>query len=309
MPTTPRAPRLAPIAIFAFNRPYQLRQLFRSLLECPEFEKSEVTVFIDGPRDDQDARKIAEARLVVEDVSHDRTRIEAASRNRGLKASISAGVTDLCASHAKVIVLEDDLEVSPDFLTYMNAALEKYADHSNVWSVCGDIPEIARREPNSARFLPVGNSWGWATWERAWSKFDSQYMVPTALLKDKVFRQRFSVNGLRDFPAMLEQEQKGRISSWYIYWHLAMTLHGGLSLFPPVPMTRNLGFSGGTHASSFNLFRFSNTHKKQLGRYDFTLPDDVKIDFPFLNEVIRSSEWRLLRWNSKLGAMKRLLVG
>lgn len=98
-----------------------------------------------------------------------------AEANRGLANSIIAGVTKLCDEYGRVIVLEDDLVVSPVFLTYMNAALDKYEDVEDVMQVSGYIFPVTAFENNTeAMFLPFTTSWGWATWGRAWKYFDPE---------------------------------------------------------------------------------------------------------------------------------------
>lgn len=55
--------------------------------------------------------------------------------NWGLSKSLIAGITELTDKYGRVIVVEDDLIVSPYFLKYMNDALEKYKDDDRVASI------------------------------------------------------------------------------------------------------------------------------------------------------------------------------
>jgi hypothetical protein len=57
--------------------------------------------------------------------------------------------------HGKLIYLEEDLEVSSNFLKFMNEALEKYQNHSQVFSIIGGVAPI---RPD--RLLPVDGSCG-----------------------------------------------------------------------------------------------------------------------------------------------------
>ena len=49
------------------------------------------------------------------------------NKNFGLSASIITGVTEIVQKYGKVIVVEDDLIVNPNFLAFMNEGLKKYA--------------------------------------------------------------------------------------------------------------------------------------------------------------------------------------
>lgn len=50
------------------------------------------------------------------------------SINKGLARSIVEGVSQVVSQYGKVIVLEDDLITSPNFLHFMNQALDFYND-------------------------------------------------------------------------------------------------------------------------------------------------------------------------------------
>ena len=57
--------------------------------------------------------------------------------NKGLAESIIDGVSKIIKTHGKVIVLEDDLVVSKNFLNFMNEALDYYYKHPKVFSISG----------------------------------------------------------------------------------------------------------------------------------------------------------------------------
>ena len=95
-----------------------------------------------------------------------------AVENRGLAASIAASASQLCDEFGRVIVIEDDLLVSPAVLTWFNSALDKYADDSRIWQISAhqfDVPDFLARD--EALFLHLTTSWGWATWKRAWDHY------------------------------------------------------------------------------------------------------------------------------------------
>lgn len=298
---------LAPVGIFAYNRPDKVQKLLKSLMACNEFRQSPVRVFIDGPKDGRDAKLVNEVKSICDAIVHSNLLIQVHSENRGLRTSLSSGVSELCNEFGRAIILEDDLEVASSALAFFNAALDKYSDNDRVWSVCVDVPQIDRANRSTAKFLPFTNSWGWATWSRAWQHFDVGAGRTFAQNDSRTFRERFSVHGLRDYPTALSRANGGLTDSWFIYWQFANVIHNALSVYPPSPLVRNNGFSGGTHASRFNLMRFDLTSNTPLGDFAFSLPDVPQIDFEFLDQYISSHEWRMLRLNSLLGGIRRRL--
>lgn len=296
-----------PIIVFAFNRVDLCRSLMASLKMNKGWLQSPIYVFIDGPRSDEERVKTEAVRIFFEGIQHPTMFIESRSHNLGLKKSLSLGITHVLSKHDSAIVLEDDLELSQDALFYFNTSLTRYKNDMRVWSVCADVPELNGFGRSYAHFMPVGSSWGWATWSDRWISFSDAKSLGVTERKSRVFRDRVNVHGLRDFTTMLEMDEAGQISSWYVYWHLTIARNGGMSLFPPVPMLRNTGFGAGTHASWFSLPNLFGLGNKKIGRFDFALPDKVEIDFEFTQRVIDSTEWRLLRVNSILGKVKRQL--
>ena len=62
-----------------------------------------------------------------------------------------------------MIVLEDDLVVSNDFIEYMNNALKYYKDKKNIWSISGyTFPMKALdKYKNDVYIARSGCSWGY----------------------------------------------------------------------------------------------------------------------------------------------------
>jgi hypothetical protein len=239
----------APLAVFAFNRPEHLRRTLTALLSCEGVDQTPITVFIDGPRSPKDTAAVAATRRVAEQMLGGTATIKAAGANQGLARSITSGVSELVEKHGRVIVLEDDLEVSRGFLTYMNSALDRYAENESVFQISGhmfDVPEFRSR--TDAVCLPFTTTWGWATWARAWKIYDPAATGWEALLADPQRRRRFDLNGAYPYSAMLVRQMRGRLDSWGIRWYWSVFKVGGVSIFPPQTMVRNTGLDGsGTH--------------------------------------------------------------
>lgn len=296
---------LAPIAVFAFNRPLHLAEMLSSLSRCALFSETAVTVFIDGPRRHEDISKITAVHEAVVACSFPNVEVRLRSKNLGLRASIAAGVSELCAEFGRVIVLEDDFVLSDDALIYFNEALDKYHHDSSVMSVCAYVPAAPHLENLSrAIFLPQPHPWGWATWDRAWRGFDLDQRVDSNIARSRSFRDRFNVHGTRNFAAMLRLEQQSLISSWFIRWHYFVATRNGLCVFPPRTLIVNLGQDGGTHSSSLNLLRFL-VPQRSLGSFDFDLPDIPHVDFEAIDSIRKSREGRVSRIVSDIGYIRR----
>lgn len=240
---------LAPIALFAYNRPDHTRRTVEALRRNPLAASSDLHVYSDGPKNPNAANLVREVRAYLSTISgFASVRIEERERNVGLAASIIDGVTLLCREHGKVIVVEDDLEVAPTFLEYLNSALDRYEDCPQVMQISGHMFPVELDIAQDALFLPFVTSWGWATWDRAWRKFDPAAQGHARLKADRRLRHGFNMEGAYDYFSMLEAQLGGRLDSWAIRWNLSVFMNEGLVLYPRKSLVENKGFDGsGVH--------------------------------------------------------------
>jgi hypothetical protein len=242
----------APVAVFVFRRPEHTQRTLKSLLACPELADSPLYVYCDAPRSPDDreaARAVRRTREVARSLVPGATFVER-ERNHGLARSIIEGTTELVTRHGGAIVVEDDLEVAPGFLHYMNAGLERYATDERVMAISGYQFPVEPPLGDDGLFMSFPCSWGWATWARAWQYFDATALGMAALRADRSLRKRFDLDGAYPYYAMLQRQQRGLVDSWAIRWHLSIFMRGGLVLYPGRSLVRNTGFDGsGTHGA------------------------------------------------------------
>ena len=262
----------APVALFIFNRPKHLARTLASLAGNRGFDQSPVFVFADGPRSAADEAAAMAARKVARDFLGTRAEYRFRAANAGLSASIIAGVTELAERFGRVIVVEDDLQLAPGFLAFMNEALLRFADCADVYQVSGYMyaaPHLAAG--GRAVFLPIISTWGWGTWRRAWKTFDDRAAGWEQLRSDRPLRQRFNFEGSYDYSAMLERQMRGAVDSWGIRWYWSVFQRGGVVCYPPQSLVKNLGMDGsGTHGRGI-LRKFSTL---------VPLPPAGEISFP-----------------------------
>lgn len=123
---------------------------------------------------------------------------------------------------------------------------------------------------NDIFFSKIGHVWGWATWKRAWMKYDfhmrswEQYKASDTTFK--LFNDR-QIAKYWDgaFEYVYQQTHK---HTWDYQWQFTLFLNNGLSIVPKVNLISNVGVSG-VHASnkpSPNFFK--NTQEWMCyGRY------------------------------------------
>ena len=236
---------LAPIALFVYNRPRHTRQTVEALLQNSQAKESDLYIFSDAPKNEVAREAVEEVRRYIKHISgFKKVNVVERDTNWGLANSVINGVTKLCEEFGTVIVLEDDLVVSPNFLEFMNISLDRYQNNDRVMQVAGYMFPANIDMMDDALFMPFSTSWGWATWKRAWEHFDASASSYNMLKNNKKVKYDFDLQGKYPYFKMLEAYKKNQVQSWAIRWYLSVFVLNGLVLYPKTTLVENVGFDG-----------------------------------------------------------------
>lgn len=238
----------APIVLFVFARHSHTLRTLEALSVNLLAEQSDLIVYADAARNEKDAVQVHAVRDLVHAVSGFRSLIVIEREtNFGLARNIIEGVSDVLRQHERIIVLEDDMVTSPYFLTYMNQALELYAQDDRVISIHGYVFPVAGSLPETF-FLPGADCWGWATWRRGWKYFNPDGRQLSSELRRRRLEHTFDYGGAYPYTKMLEDQIADTNDSWDICWYASAFLLGKLTLYPGRSLVHNIGNdASGTH--------------------------------------------------------------
>lgn len=246
---------LSPILLFVYNRPQHTRRLVESLQANAEAAESELFIYADAAKEDEQAEAVAEVRRYIRYI-HGFKEVHLIEReeNWGLARNIIDGVTTQVNRYGRVIVLEDDLVLSPYFLRFMNDALTVYADEPRVGHIQGCDFTQDPALPDTFLIQWTG-SWGWATWARSWRLFNPDGNQLLRQLEERRLTYRFDFNGSYRFTRMLRRQIAGKNNSWAIRWNASLFLADVLSLNVGRSLVHNEGFDGsGTNCGGGGLY-------------------------------------------------------
>lgn len=170
------------VVVAAYNRTHSLQRLLSSLATA--VYEAEVTLVISIDKSDsEDVFEVANnfewnnGKKVI--ITH--------NENLGLKKHIlSCG--NLTREYGSIILLEDDLYVSPFFYVYALNALEFYDTDTNIagislythsFNVHAKLPFTAIKEESSVFFMQLPSSWGQAWTYRQWNEFMQWFDSPS----------------------------------------------------------------------------------------------------------------------------------
>jgi len=243
----------APLTLFTYNRPTHTERVIASLLKNRLARETELFVYSDGPQKPADAPLVHHVRKILHSITgFRRVQIIEQDQNRGLANSVISGVSEVIQRFGKVIVVEDDLFLSPNFLAFMNAMLDFYRPFEKVYSVTGfSYPTGAIHIPKDYLYDVYLShrcmSWGWATWIERWQTVDWKVTGFDRFLRDRRSQKLFNRGG-EDLSDMLKLQMIGEIDSWAIRWCYAHFQNRAFCLYPVRSFVRNLGFDqSGTH--------------------------------------------------------------
>lgn len=236
----------APIALFTYNRADKTQIVVESLLQNAEAKDSDLFIFSDGPKTPEKKVGVENNRKYIHTITGFKSvSIIEREKNWGLANSLIAGITDVINKYGRVIVVEDDLILSPYFLKFMNEGLEKYKDDDRIGTICGYLAPVKEKMPENF-FLYFMHPWGWATWKRSWELLntDTEYLLRKMRFKTR----KFNLGGNCGSYGNLYCQKVGLVDSWYIRFYASLFLKRKLNLYPGKTLVANNGCDGsGTH--------------------------------------------------------------
>jgi hypothetical protein len=162
-----------PVLLILFNRPELTARVFSEIAA-----QRPATLFVagDGPRNAADVDRCHEARRVIERVGWPcDVRTNFAVRNLGAGLGPATALDWVFSQVDEAIILEDDCVPAPSFFAFAEALLHRYRHDPRVMEIGGGNYQFGRRHtPYSYYFSHYAHTNGWATWRRAWDRFDLQ---------------------------------------------------------------------------------------------------------------------------------------
>lgn len=248
----------SPVLLITFNRPDHTHRVLEAIMAAnPE----DLYVFQDGAREgnENDAKKCAEVRCVVEELTKDTNAVLHtlySEKNLGCGAGPMTGISWFFSQVERGIVMEDDCLPHPDFFGYCEELLEKYKYDKKVLFINSTLYDDRWKCDASYDFSRYMVTGAWAGWRRTWQGFD----LDLKGLDAKAFRKH--VLQLTDnraeanwwFSIVKEIQHDERKKS---YWDYQMQIHlfrnSAMTIHPKVNLVSNIGFDGaGTHTLSNN---------------------------------------------------------
>ncbi len=232
-----------PVVFIVFRRPDITRRVFEEIRRA---RPPALLVVADGPRNDAERDACAKARAVTEAVDWDcEVSRDYAEANLGCGKRPASGIDWAMSRVESAIVLEDDCVPHPSFFRFCDAMLERYRDDERIGGVSGDnFQGGIRRGDGSYYFSRYAHEWGWATWRRAWRRFDRTLDRWPAFRDggglERTFEDPLEIAYWREIFDHLHATDDPDI--WDYQWKFTNFADGSLYVLPNVNLVSNVGF-------------------------------------------------------------------
>jgi len=301
----------APIILIAFNRPECTARVLAALASVAP---RQLFVIGDGPRPGHptDSARVGQVRQQFERLGWPCEVItDFAASNLGCRRRVVTGLNWAFGQVEEAIILEDDIVPSPPFFRFCDELLARYRDCDRIGSISGMNFAGARYTPEASyAFSKYNLFWGWATWRRAWARYDDAMAcvgVPgedglDALLARtfRLYRERFY------WRTLLQRTARDQINSWGYRWLLSCWKAGMLGITPCVSLAENIGVGVDATHTRADLYDVG-----PVGEMNFPLSHpsniaaDVKLDRAIEDSIYSRDFFARLAW--LIAKMRRLI--
>ncbi|MBD1394702.1 nucleotide-diphospho-sugar transferase [Mucilaginibacter glaciei] len=237
-----------PVLFLIFNRPDHTRTVFEAIRR---FKPDHLFIAADGPRHDRpdDLLLCKSARAMVDHVDWDcEVKTLFRGENIGCGKAVSEAITWFFNYVDEGIVLEDDCLPNESFFNLCACLLERYRFEDQVMHIGGAyFHNQSSRIKSSYYFSNYIHIWGWATWKRAWSKY--QYNID--LNQDFLNTLKIKFPDTKEYnfwKNSFSEMANHSIDTWDIQWSYSIYKNNGIGITPACNLISNIGFgAGATH--------------------------------------------------------------
>lgn len=231
-----------PVVVVVFNR----EDLARKMLErLEQIRPKKLFVISDGPRShvEGEAQKVEKVRELFEHIFWDCDVQRCyAEENMGCDRRIPTGLDWVFEQVEEAIVLEDDCLPTVDFFRYAVELLDYYRYEERVMMIAGSNQMTKYQMPYSFCFTARVYNWGWATWRRAWRKFDGSQEQWEQIQRDGTLTRIYSEKNTQYLKREFNHYFSQGLCPWDYRWWISCLSQEGLCAVPKVNLISNEGF-------------------------------------------------------------------
>ncbi len=299
-----------PVVLLFWKRPEKTERVMEAVRRA---RPRQLFLVADGGRDEKEQMLCAETRQRVEKMIDWDCQVykNYAEINLGCRVRVSSGIDWAFRQIERAIILEDDCLPRDSFFRFSEELLEKYRDNERVMHIGGTNTEAGNKDfqiKESYYFSQIAQIWGWATWRRAWQKYDVDLKNWPVMKGSEQWKKILPNFAVREYWTNLMEEmyqnKNPRKNTWDAQWFYTVLTNEGLAITPKVNLVTNIGFDeAGTHALD------QQDEKANLTSQELTFPLSHP-ETPIINRQADEYNWRFVfrinnSWRKKIKSWLR----
>lgn len=289
------------ILILTFNR----SAMFGTLLDSIPEGAGTIFVSCDGARKGNisDAHEISLIKTMVNKYSQNPIFSQFLDDNHGCRRGVISGINWFFDNVSEGIILEDDIQLTSEFLDFASYSLREFRADQRIGMVCATSLFTDLREGFESPFCSQFPSvWGWATWADRWSDYDPQ--CPDLQRCQNVYDSVYNKYGFgANSYELIRAATTGKIDTWdYQLTHMLIRT-GRFALLPPSNLVSNIGF----HNQATHTTNSHSLLSKLSVASDYSVTTPFK---PFFGNQGKYIEYlKKVSFFSRLGYLGRIMYG
>lgn len=278
-----------PILFIIFNRPDLAEQSFAKIRQA---RPSRLFIAADGPRVHLEGESALcdESRQIVDQVDWPcdvKTLFRA--QNLGCRKAVISAISWFFEHVDEGVIIEDDCVADPSFFQFCESLLHHYRNDTRVMLISaesfGSLDFWNKRPSYTFSAMPL--IWGWATWKRAWDKYDeSLSFMQIPGIEEWLASHLRSENAAKYWMQEFKKVSDGHLNTWDYQWIASIWRQGGLSAHPRTNLLTNIGCDfRGTHTTNPDW----EMGKRKYGSLDSPIshPQDISWDYCYDQIILK----------------------
>lgn len=271
----------APVLFLIYNRPDKTEKVFDAIRKA---KPNRLFVVADGPKTQADIIKCQQTRDIIKLIDWNcELQTNFRDSNLGSKYSVSNGINWFFQHVDEGLILEDDCIPSESFFFICTELLSHYRHNEKIMHItASNLNDQKKFSEHTYYFSRFPNIWGWATWRRAWAKYDLE-------LSDRNFYHQLVKTRFRDpfekqfWTTVLDTLHT--MDAWDYQWMFSIWRADGLCINLNHNLVSNIGFdSSATHTK----YESNNSGLPVRTIKQIIHPQRVTIDKKAEAELLRS---------------------
>ena len=305
-----------PILLIVFNRPDKTQKLFDKI---KEIKPRKLFVSADGPRLNNESDKLLckNTRDIFNKIDWDcdyQTRFS--EINLSCKKNVIESIDWFFSANEEGIILEDDCIPNVSFFNFCKILLEKHRNNKTIMQINGTNLDIdySTLIDDTYFFSKLNHTWGWASWKRAWIKFDKKFENYPIVKKNGLIQKYYVDKEITNWMIRyFDKSFKNKDNIWSTNWSFSILKEDGLCISPTLNLVKNIGFDGsGTSGKAKKFAKFFTQENFEINNFQHPkeINYNLKLDQKLFYEKIKPVDPRASTLNIKewfLNIKKRLI--